>query len=105
MTLEIKLAQVAETMADSLLEEAERQGVPLESLQGLSKDNFNSLLDDVFQDGGEARCERFTDLGWEYSLQFGALESTAQSNAQWKAIQAGVRVFNRKLEQSLKESK
>ena len=65
--------EVTDKMADSLIEEALLEE---KSLEDLSIDNFNSFLDDLFEDGGEVRCEKFGDLAWEYSLKFGALEST-----------------------------
>jgi hypothetical protein len=42
-------------------------------------DNVNNL-DELFQDGGEARCEHFTDLAWGYALQFGEIDDYKNDN-------------------------
>lgn len=70
-------------MADSLMDAAIRQEV---SLKGITKGNFNTFLDDLFKDGGEVRCEKFADLAFDYSLQFGELETTLFDRAQWECI-------------------
>ena len=66
-------------------------------LRGITITNFNSFLDDLFEDGGEARCERFCDLAWPYSLQFGKLESTEFEAAQWSCIEAAIEELRRRL--------
>jgi hypothetical protein len=93
--LEYYFKDTVQEMADSLIEYAEHNEV---SLEGLTIDNFNTLLDDRFDDGGYARCEKFTDLAWPYSFQFGEIESNAQSNAQWKCIKAAIKEVNKRLE-------
>lgn len=86
--------QTIEDMADSLMAHAEFEE---KDLSGLTTDNFNTFLDDLFEDGGETRCERFADLAWEYSLRFGTLESLGQSNAQWKCIEAAILEIQKRL--------
>jgi len=86
----IRMADVARKMVDSLYSEAEDQGV---DLHGLTINNFNTFLDDAFNDGGETRCEHFTDIGWEYSSQFGPLESRGFEEAQWKVLAEAFRLI------------
>lgn len=80
-------AKAIDEMVESLMYEAERNSV---SLRGMTIDNFNTFLDTAFADGGETRCERFTDLAWEYSLRFGPLESRGFENAQWECIKGAI---------------
>lgn len=90
MALRYYLTDTAEKMADSLINWADED--QKQALKALTVDNFNDLLDEIFQDGGETRCERFCDLGWEYSCQFGKLESPAQEAAHWKVIQLAIEI-------------
>lgn len=80
-------AETVEAMADSLIETARDRGV---DLSDLTYQNFNTLLDDRFDDGGEARCEQFTDLGWDYAFQFGQMDSDGFDNAHHKCIEAAI---------------
>lgn len=81
--LNVKLNDTVDRMVASLKEVAEQNNV---SLEGIRISNFNTFLDDAFNDGGEVRCERFADLAWDYAFQFGELESIQFMNAQWKCI-------------------
>ena len=74
-------------MAMSLSHKAQEKGV---SLDGLTIDNFNCYLDDAFDDGGEVRCEYFTDLADPYALLFGPLESIEYDAARWECIEAAI---------------
>jgi hypothetical protein len=58
------------------------------SLKGVTRENFNSELDDRFHDGGEARCEQFGDLTWAYATQFGAFDSQEWEDARWECFEA-----------------
>ena len=69
--------------AQSLTAYASRQGV---DLTGVTMDNFNTFLDDAFEDGGFARCEKFLDKIDPYALQFGPLESERFDDAKWATI-------------------
>ena len=51
-------------------EDAERKG---DSLENSIPDDVNKF-DDLFNDGGEGRCEEFCDFGYEYALQFGTFD-------------------------------
>lgn len=94
MKLVTTLDQIAERMADSILDYARHNNV---SLNGVTVENFNSFFDDAFDDGGEARCESFCDLGWEYAQQFGKFEDENWSKAQWRAVKAGLKALIKKL--------
>jgi hypothetical protein len=94
MAKRISLTATAERMVDSLIEAAEQAGV---DLSGITEQNFNAELDSRFNDGGEARCERFTDLAWEYSAQHGPLDSAEWDRAQWDAIKAALALLPTKL--------
>jgi hypothetical protein len=74
-------------MADSLKEEARRQGV---SLKGLMYDNFNNFLDEAFGDGGEVRCEKFCDLAWPYAAKNTIFGSHQFDVRQHKCIKAAI---------------
>lgn len=81
-------------MATSLIEQAEAAEV---DLRGLTIDNFNTFLDDLFNDGGEVRCERFGDLADPYALEFGPLESAAFDNARWPCFERAIEIVNERL--------
>jgi len=85
--LKITVRETADRMADSLIDKAASAN---KSLAGISVDNFNTFLDNLFKDGGEIRCENFADLAWDYSLQFGELGSDNFDNAQWRCIRSAI---------------
>jgi hypothetical protein len=80
-------------MARSLAFQAKMHDV---SLNGLTIDNFNSFLDDLFNDGGEIRCEKFIDLADSYALKFGKLESKEFDNAKWPCIEDAIKFIQEK---------
>ncbi len=82
--------QAAEKMVEALRAEAARQEVDLSTV---TAKNFNSELDKLFGDGGQARCEHFADHGWEYSLQFGKFGSNRFQNAQAEAVEAALELL------------
>ena len=96
-TKRIEQQTVVLKMVESLLEAARREDVDMNALAKINTTNFNVLLDDLFNDGGETRCERFCDLGWEYSLQFGHLESAGCEAAQWSCVEAAINEIWRRL--------
>ncbi len=73
------LNDVAEKMCKSLIEHALVKGVDLDGI------DWNTLnhLDGRFGDGGEARCERFTDLGWEFASEYGTFEEGPDDEWEW----------------------
>jgi len=75
--------KIAAEMVENLQRVAEERGV---NLSGLTYENFNFFLDDVFDDGGEIRCVRFTDIPDEYCLQFGPFESESFDHIKWIII-------------------
>ena len=85
--LEVTLNETLESMVSSLLTVAKDKD---KDLTGLTYQNFNVFLDDLFADGGEVRCEQFTDLSIEYGLQFGKLESSPFSIATHKCIEKAI---------------
>jgi rubredoxin len=78
------------SMVASLKAVLESYEKSLADLKGITVQNFQTMFDDLFKDGGEARCEQFTDLAWPYSLQFGELESKGFETAQWECIKEAV---------------
>ena len=92
--LEIYKQEAVSKMVESLLYQAEYHE---KSLKGMTIKNFNSFLDDLFNDGGEIRCEKFTDLAMEYALQFGEIESTPFNNKQWSCIESAIETIEKKL--------
>lgn len=79
----MKRKETIKLMAESLVEQAIQNNV---DLSGMTEDNFNGYLDDAFDDGGQVRCERFCDLGWEYAAKFGELGSDGFDAAMWRVI-------------------
>lgn len=96
--MRISKERVAQEMADSLMEQATIFHV---DLAGLTIDNFNSFLDDAFNDGGEVRCIKFTDLAMEYSQYFGEIESDPFDTAQWNAITRAVEIIQQRIEKEV----
>jgi len=90
----VTVKEIAEKMCLVLIEEAKRCDV---DLTGVDAGNFNSELDRRFGDGGEARCEHFADIAWEYSQQFGKVESKGFEEAQWRAITAALKLLPSKI--------
>jgi hypothetical protein len=86
------LEEVAVKMAASLRRAAAAANC---SLRDVTTQNFGVVLDTVFHDGGETRCEKFTDLGHEYSLQFGDIDSRTFDVRQGEAIEAAFGVLDR----------
>jgi hypothetical protein len=91
--LEINMFDTIQEMVESLEYQAEKSNV---SLKGLTIDNFNSFLDDLFNDGGFIRCEKFGDLAMEYALQFGEFESDRFTNKQWDCIEKAIDIITSK---------
>jgi hypothetical protein len=88
--LKVTLDQIVRRMVDSITDEANHCD-PVVSLKGLK--NVNDL-DDLFNDrSGQIRCEKFCDVAWEYSLQFGSLESRGFEDAQQRAISAALKLL------------
>lgn len=91
--MSIKLDQVAKEMNESLKEQARQHDVDIEDIRELFEDHKVNNLDELFNDGGDVRCEHFTDLAMEYAFQFGELESDPFMKAQWKAIELAMDTF------------
>jgi hypothetical protein len=91
--LDVTKEEAVKRMVDSLLYQAEYHN---KSLEGLTIENMNYFLDDLFEDGGEIRCEKFTDLAMEYALQFGELESSPFNNKQWDCIKSAIKIISRR---------
>lgn len=89
--MEITLQETVDKMIESLEERAEHFEV---HLNGINSKNFNTFLDDLFEDGGEVRCEYFTDLTFDYALQFGEFESNGFESARWQAIEMALNVLS-----------
>lgn len=81
--------------ANSLMRQAELHGV---NLKGLTIKNFNTFLDDAFNDGGEIRCLKFTDLIDPYACQFGPIESEAWEEARWPCIERAIQIIQEKID-------
>lgn len=79
--------RTVDKMVQSLIDEAEYAGV---DLSDVDINNFNYLLDELFNDGGEVRCKKFTDIAIEYALGFGELETWPFMDAQWKCIDEAI---------------
>ena len=70
MTLTTYKSEAVRKMIRGIEEYAERKNI---SLKNNIPDDVNKF-DDLFQDGGEGRCERFCDFAYEYALQFGTFD-------------------------------
>jgi len=83
-------------MVSALEDYAEALGV---SLPNAIPDDVNEL-DELFQDGGEGRCEHFTDLTWEYASQFGTMEDYDNPDGfqahVWKCITPAIKKLQKK---------
>lgn len=82
--------ETVQDMIKSLKEKAKERGV---SLIGMDEKNFNTFLDELFLDGGEARCIDFIDHADEYALQFGEMESPKFEEARWRVIARALKHF------------
>lgn len=92
MKLYITKTQSVNDMVNGLNAYAEKLNV---SLVNRIPEDVNKL-DDVFNDGGEGRCEHFTDLSLAYALQFGTeLEDYSAKNGvqahSWKCINSAMK--------------
>lgn len=86
--LEFKKNVIVEKMIGSLIDAARYHNVDLKSLNYNSCGEMLNSIDDLFKDGGEVRCEQFSDISWDYAFQFGELESDAFEDKRWKCIEA-----------------
>jgi hypothetical protein len=93
INLDITLEETVEEMIISLKYEALDNDVKEEDIRILFADKDINSLDDLFLDGGEIRCEHFSDLAWDYAFQFGTLESEGFSNAHWEALELAMKRF------------
>ena len=93
MALDVVLQDVVDEMVESLREAAEREGVDVEDIRDLFSRRDVNGLDDLFNDGGEVRCEHFADLAWDYAGDFGDMDSSEFSDAQGSAIEEAMRQF------------
>lgn len=84
--MEITLQATAHEMIESLKYEAKQHGVSDDDIRKLFANHDINSLDDLFNDGGEVRCEQFGDLAFEYALQFGEFDSIEFHNARWDAM-------------------
>lgn len=82
-------------MAESLMNEAKEKNV---DLSGLTIDNFSSYLDEQFNDGGEVRCEKFTDLAWEYSINHAEFASDKFDSINWECTKSAIRTIQHRLD-------
>lgn len=91
--MKVYLQDTVNEMIDSLKEQAKQHDVSEADIRTLFKDKRINDLDDLFNDGGEVRCEYFGDLAFEYALQFGTFESKGFEEARWKAIELAMKKF------------
>lgn len=91
--MDISLKETVIEMVESLEQAADDFDV---SLKGINRNNFNEELDGRFEDGGEVRCERFTDVAIDYGCQYGELESDPFREAQFEAIDGAFDIIEKK---------
>ena len=87
--------ETAWEMCEALRDYADDMGV-LGRLQDwdLTTDNHHRL-DDIFNDGGYARCERFTDLASDAALAEGyEFESEGWDDLRWRIIDRAFEIWN-----------
>lgn len=87
------LIEAASLAANSLLNKAKQHNIILPEL---TLDNFNTVLDDLFNDGGEVRCVHFIDLTNKYACRFGPIESTKWEEARWPCIEKAIELVNKR---------
>ena len=85
--------RVVDLMVRSLHEAVEREGVSEDEVREVLASRALSGLDDIFNDGGFVRCEEFTDLGIEFALAYGELESEGFDEAHWELIDEAIDRF------------
>lgn len=78
---------VVNKMVLSLKEKAYNDDIDLKVLDYTDASAMLNSIDDEFLDGGETRCENFTDVAWEYSQTKGELGDSNFQNAQWECIE------------------
>lgn len=93
ITLEITLEDTVDNMIESIKEQAENFDIPKDDIAELFQNKNVDGLDKLFEDGGEVRCEYFTDLAIEYALQFGEFDSAEFHEARWEAIEKAMKEF------------
>jgi hypothetical protein len=90
-----KLDAVSNMVAE-LEKYAESKGV---SLKGNIPDDVNDF-DDLFQDGGEGRCEHFVDLSFEYAIKFGEIDDWKKPRGfeahVWSCIESAMKKLTKK---------
>jgi len=94
-----RLNDVAKRMVSKLEYHAHRCGVDLDgvtlSSDGNSDKNFNTVLDDLFNDGGEARCVYFGAVAADYLVRHGyKIESQPHDDRWWIFLERAIDIFN-----------
>lgn len=84
--LNVQKEKTIKIMVENVENKLEYENLSLDCLDFSSSCDMIESLDDVFKDGGEFRCESFTDITIPYSLNFGEIESDAFDKAKWECI-------------------
>lgn len=99
-----QLIEVVKNMINSLESECDKKDLLLSELNFDSASSMLSSMDDILLDGGEFRCERFTDLTHEFAFNFGEMESEEFEEAKWKCIELAYDVLKKKYEKDYMEN-
>lgn len=85
-------------MVESLKEAADNEDL---DLTGINEKNWQWFLDDLFNDGGEARCEMFVDLADEPALSDleYAFESDDHLNFRYDCAVEAIKIIIKELDQ------
>lgn len=87
-----KFNEVVDRMVKALKVEAKRAGVAESAVREALQEDIN-YLDDVFNDGGVARCEHFVDLGMDFASKYGSINSSLFDDVLWDLIEEAIDRF------------
>lgn len=99
-----KFIKVVRNMVSSLETEFNKKKIILSSLNFNSESEMLNSMDELLLDGGEFRCERFTNLTHEFAFNFGDIESEEFEDAKWKCIELAYSVLKKKYEKDYLET-
>lgn len=89
MALEVKFHETVNKMVQSLLDHANQKGIALPPVTDVNS------LDNVFDDGGKARCDFFTIHADFYAVQFGDIASPKFNAAFERVLATALKKLNK----------
>jgi hypothetical protein len=100
--LQIKKQETVDKMVNEIIDYASRKDIELWDNIPFDVNDFDIL----FNDGGEARCEHFTDLAWDYAFQFGVIDDYDNKNGfeahRWRCVESAMKILQKEYNKNVR---